>query len=223
MGNRRAFANDPKLLARIAEQEDKRGASSALGLSGSSLTSSPSASKAPRASRAHKVAIANQDSRHDEMRYDEETNTLTILLAGAKLLSLNVALRTHDAQLTQLKRTWLKRAQALMLEHRQVYESWKLNQVSGFPFVVEEVYATDESHRLDVESVVASCKPIIDALVKVGFIPDDGPDFIAQPIAYTFKQKNGGLVLVFRPGLKPWGAIRDSTMAVAASLPERMP
>ena len=85
--------------------------------------------------------------------------------------------------------------------------------------VVEEVYATGENNCLDVESVTAACKPIIDALVRMRFIPDDSPVYIAQPIAYTFRQKNNGLVLVLRPAPKPWGEISDSTIDRARLIP----
>jgi hypothetical protein len=170
------------------------------------------------AKRAKKVALANQDSRMDTLHYDSTNNTLTIVLVGAELLSLNTTLRLHNAKQTQLKATWLKRIEALMLTNMFTYDLWKQNQGRAFPLVVEEVYATGESNCLDVESVTAACKPIIDALVRVRFLPDDKPEFIAQPIAYTFRQHNNGLVLVFRPAPKPWGEISDSTMERARSI-----
>jgi len=168
--------------------------------------------------RAQRVALNNQDSRRDSLSYDEVENTLTIVLAGAELLSHNVSLRMHNAKTTQLKSTWLKRMEALMVMNLTVYDSWKKNLHRAFPLLVEEVYATGEAHCLDVESVYAGCKPIIDALVRTKFIPDDKVEFIAQPIAYTYRQLNKGLVLVLRPAPKPWGLIDDRTMQIAKSI-----
>lgn len=224
MGKRWAIASDPKVLARIAEQEAKKGGQEAK------IVMQPAAAqekgwgskKEPSAAttRAKKVALNNQDSRKDSLHYDVESNTLTIVLAGAQLLSYNITLRMHDAKLTQLKGTWQKRIEALMLTNIATYDLWKLNQAQGFPLIVEEVYATGENSCLDVESVTAACKPIIDALVRCRFIPDDKPAYIAQPVAYTYRQPNNGLVLVMRPSPKPWGLISDSTMDRARSIPE---
>lgn len=232
MGKRWAIASDPKLLARIAEQERKSGAKRGMGTYPS--VPEPASEVRPQAEaakprqpsaatqRAKKVALNNQDSRKDTLSYDPESNTLTLVLAGAQLLSQNVLLRMHDAKATQLKTTWLKRIEGLMMLNIETYDLWKQNQARSFPFIVEEVYATSESNCLDVESVGAACKPIIDALVRTRFIPDDRSEYIAQPIAYTFRQPNGGLVLVFRPAPKPWGVIDDSTMELARQMP-RLP
>ncbi|MPQ69270.1 hypothetical protein [Pseudomonas sp. MWU12-2323] len=226
MGKRWAVASDPKLLARIAEQDRLKGAQSApphtsaltkLGLDASPGAGKKEPSYATR--RAQKVALNNQDSRLDSLHYDEACNTLTIVLVGAELLSHNTSLRMHSAKTTKLKTTWLKRIEALMLTNLTVYDRWKENQKGAFPLVVEEVYATGENNCLDVESVTAACKPIIDALVRTRFIPDDSPDYIAQPISYTFRQPNNGLVLVLRPAPKPWGEISDSTMDRARLIP----
>lgn len=226
MGGRWPIASDPKLLARIAEQERKR----KTGAQGESPTSllppkqgvglpeergKKSSSDATK--RAKKVALNNQDSRLDSMHYDEAANSLTIVLVGAELLSHNLSLRMHNAKTTQLKATWLKRIEALMLTNMKIYDLWK--QRATYPLVVEEVYATGENVCLDTESVTAACKPIIDALVRVRFIPDDKPEFIAQPIAYTYRQINKGLVLVLRPAPKPWGEISDATMDCARVMP----
>lgn len=226
MGSRWAIASDPKLLARIAEQEQRRVGGNPISNSKPSLGSESAAltqpqKKQPSAAtkRAQKVAINNQDSRMDSLRYDEAFNTLTIVLAGAELLSLNTALRMHHAKQAQLKTTWLKRIEALMILNIGVYDRWKVRQGSAFPLIVEEVYATGAGNCLDVESVTAACKPIIDALVRTRFIPDDSPQYIAQPIAYTYRQQPSGLVLVLRPAPKPWGEILDSTMDVARGMP----
>ncbi|MEF0314249.1 hypothetical protein PX116_22425, partial [Pseudomonas aeruginosa] len=82
-----------------------------------------------------------------------------------------------------------------------------------------EVYATGEGQCLDVESVVAACKPVIDALVRTRFLPDDSSQYIAQPIAYTYRQRNNGLVLVLRPAPKPWGLVSDTTIELAQAIP----
>jgi len=227
MGKRWAIASDPKLLARIAAQEqtksavreNKRAFSAHAAPAGEHRE--PASARQPSAAtqRAKRVAVNNQDSRKDAIQYDPVSNTLTITLAGAQLLGENISLRMHNAKATQLKKTWLKRIEALMLLNIGVYDRWKANQERAFPLIVEEVYATSERHCLDVESVCAACKPIIDALVRTRFIPDDKSEYIAQPIAYTFRQPNNGLVLVFRPAPKPWGAIQDSTIELARLIP----
>lgn len=228
MGKRWAIASDPKLLARISEQEQKRGGGAVVAaqplislMGGEGVDQAKSGKKQPSAAtkRAQKVAINNQDSRRDSVHLDEESTSLTIVLAGAELLSHNTALRMHHAKQSKLKTTWLKRIEALMILNIGVYDRWKALAAMSFPLVVEEVYATAQVSCLDVEAVTAACKPIIDALVRTRFIPDDSPEFIAQPIAYTYRQQPSGLVLVLRPAPKPWGMISDSTMDVARLIP----
>lgn len=225
MSKRWAVASDPGLLARIAEQERRKGAGGSIApvVPARNLVKDTSAAtkKEPSAAtkRANRVALNNQDSRLDSLHYDADGNILTIVLAGAELLSHNTSLRMHNAKQTQLKNTWLKRIEALMLTNLATYDQWKLNQGRAFPLLVEEVYATGEGCCLDTESVAAACKPIIDALVRTRFIPDDRAEFIAQPIAYTYRQRANGLVLVLRPAPKPWGLISDTTMAVAQGIP----
>lgn len=179
MGNRWAIASDPRLLARIAEQDRRKGAQSAIPVASPLTKLGPDArqgagKKEPSAAtkRALKVALNNQDSRLDLLHYDEACNTLTIVLVGAELLSHNTSLRMHNVKAAKLKTTWLKRIEALMLTNLVLYDRWKENQKGAFPLVVEEVYATGENNCLDVESVTAACKPIIDALVRVRFIPE---------------------------------------------------
>lgn len=230
MGKRWAIASDPKLLARIAEQEERNGAKRGLSAGpsvpasgyegGSQVQAVQPRQPSAATQRAKRVALNNQDSRRDTLSYDPESNTLILVLAGAQLLSQNVLLRMHDAKATQLKTTWRKRIEALMMLNLETYDLWKQNQARSFPFIVEEVYATAESSCLDVESVAAACKPIIDALVRTKFIPDDRSEYIAQPIAYTYRQPNAGLVLVFRPAPKPWGFIHDGTMELARQIPQ---
>lgn len=226
MGKRWGIASDPKVLARIAAQDERKGAMRrnevALVPRGETtkIEQPQIQARQPSAAtqRAKRVAVNNQDSRKDTVSYDSNSNTLTIVLPGAQLLSENTSLRMHNAKATQLKTTWLKRIEALMLLNIEVYDQWKINQVRAFPLIVEEVYATAENNCLDVESVCAACKPIIDALVRTRFIPDDKREYIAQPVAYTFRQPNNGLVLVLRPAPKPWGLISDSTMTLARQL-----
>lgn len=228
MGKRWPIASDPKLLERIARQEQARGSKGVpLKINAAHVLDSPPSkggcdpaerknpSQAVR--RASKVAENNQDSRRDTMVYSADTNTLSIVLPGAQLLGLNVSLRMHDARSTKLKTTWLKRIEALMLTNIRTYDEWKKRAV--FPLVVEEVYATGESACLDVESVTAACKPIIDALVRMRFIPDDSRDYICQPIGYTYRQRPHGLVITLKPSPKPWGLISDATMEIARRIP----
>lgn len=226
MSRRWSVASDPRLLARIEEQERRRGGAAGtvpnhkLGVEIDALAVPQKKQPSAAAKRVQKVAANNQDSRRDSLHYDEDANTLAIVLAGAELLSLNTALRLHHAKQAQLKATWLKRIEALMLLNIGVYDRWKERQGMAFPLVVEEVYATSAGTCLDVESVTAACKPIIDALVRTRFIPDDSPEFIAQPIAYTFRQQQAsGLVLFLRPAPRPWGLISDSTMDMARRIP----
>nr|WP_142990313.1 hypothetical protein [Pseudomonas aeruginosa] len=226
MSRRWGIANDPKVLARIAEQERRRGGGAARTAEHPSNSAKASierggAAKQPSAAtvRAKKVALNNQDSRLDTLHYDEAENTLTLVFPGAELLNQNVALRMHNAKTSMLKATWIKRLEALMILNLPVYDLWKVNQQRSYPFIVEEVYATGEGQCLDVESVVAACKPVIDALVRTRFLPDDSSQYIAQPIAYTYRQRNNGLVLVLRPAPKPWGLVSDTTVELAQAIP----
>ena len=228
MSKRWGIASDPKLLARIAEQEMRKGRGGAqtaqapkpmFGSEGEAAARPAKKEPSAATKRVQKVALNNQDSRRDSLHFDEGTGTLTIVLAGAELLSLNTALRLHHAKQAQLKETWFKRIQALMLLNIGVYDLWK-GRALAYPLLVEEVYATCAARCLDTESVAAACKPIIDALVRTHFIPDDSLEYIAQPIPYTFRQKEAsGLVLVLRPAPQPWGLISESTMEVARSIP----
>ena len=220
MGTRWAIAKDPKLLERIARQEEAKGRGESVG----KLPLLPSekvveAKKPPSkaVARATKVATNNQDSRRDSMSFCPQSASLTIVLAGAQLLSHNTSLRMHDAKTSKLKATWFKRIEALMLTNLEIYDRWKTS--ARFPLIVEEVYATPEANCLDVEAVTAGCKPIIDALVRTRFIPDDSVEFIAQPIVYTFRQRPHGLILRLKPAPKPWGAISDVAMEAAKAIP----
>lgn len=226
MSRRWGVANDPKVLARIAEQERRKAGGSAHSVSSGGTVEAPMSdrgrgAKQPSAAtvRAKKVALNNQDSRLDRLHYDEARNTLTLVFPGAELLNQNVALRMHNAKTSMLKTTWIKRLEALMILNMPAYDLWKVNQQRSYPFIVEEVYATGEGQCLDVESVVAACKPVIDALVRTRFLPDDNSQYIAQPIAYTFRQRNKGLVLVLRPAPKPWGLVSDCTIELVQAIP----
>jgi len=201
--HRAAFATDPAFLARLAKQ-------------GNSLNTDAGRAEKPRSSsknRLDKVRLNNMDSRLDELELDSASGVMTATFHGALLLSLNVMIRTHDAQGTALKSTWRKRVEALRFEHPLVYKEWL--KVVRYPLIVEEVYITPESNLLDVEAVGAGCKPIIDAFVKAGFLMDDSTRYIAQPLPYTERGKRGGLILRFKPSPAPWGLIDDSTMDLA--------
>lgn len=223
MSRRWAIASDLKLLARIARQEAEKNAK--LGMTQVHKPEVPiaEAKKGPSAAtlRAKRVATNNQDSRLDSMVYCPVTGTLTISFPGAMLLSLNTSLRMHDSKATAVKGTWCKRVEALLFTDRATFTSWK--EGARFPVVIEEVYATGENRCLDSEAVTAACKPIIDALVQHGFLPDDSPAFVAQPVGYTYRQKPSGLVIRFRPAPKPWGLITDEAMQAAESLLAPLP
>lgn len=201
--HRAAFANDPRFMARLAKQ----------GCSPSSEQAAGEKQRSSSKARLDKVRLKNMDSRLDVLEIDPASGVLTATFPGALLLGLNVMLRTHDAQGTSLKTTWKKRVEALRYEHPGVFRDWL--KVVRYPLIVEEVYVTPESTLLDVEAVGAGCKPIVDAFVTAGFLPDDSLRYIAQPLAYTERGKQGGLILRFKPSPSPWGLISDSTVELA--------
>ena len=90
MSKRWGIASDPKLLARIAEQEMRKGRGGAQTaqapkpmFGGEGEAAARPAKKEPSAAtrRVQKVALNNQDSRRDSLHFDEGTGTLTIVLA----------------------------------------------------------------------------------------------------------------------------------------------
>lgn len=212
--HRNAFGSDPRFLERLAKQGIKLGGEP-------EASSSPSESVTPKApsnatKRLQKVQEANKESRQDCLVYNPETKSLSALFPGAMLLSLNIMLRLHDAQGTGLKKTWQKRIEALMYEHKAVYDQWR--ELATYPVVIEEIYITAESSLLDHEAVSAGCKPIIDAFVKNGFLPDDSPEYVAHPIPYTERGPSAGLLIRFRPSPRAWGLIQDETISHARTM-----
>ncbi|MCU9194780.1 hypothetical protein OE418_09955 [Pseudomonas aeruginosa] len=206
--HRAAFASDPKFVERIARQ---------LQSEPTSTLPSPADIKPSKAvQRLEKVQTANMDGRKDRISLESTSRVLTICFPGAKLVSLNTMLRVHDAKATRLKNTWLKRVEALRYTYKAVLEEWIA--IATYPLLVEEVYITGESSLLDPESVTAACKPVIDALVSNGFLPDDDPSHIAHPLPYTSRGESPGLVICLRPAGRPWGLIEDATIQVASSL-----
>lgn len=218
--HRAAFTSDPQFIARLAKQ--------GLGPTGEPLNlgSVPSAASSPpvlpvqvdkpqskATARLNKVRAANMDGRLDRLAFDPISGSLYIALPGAILLGLNVMLRLHHAKGTALKATWRKRIEALCIAQRPELVNWL--RVVSYPIIVEEVYVTPENNLLDAESVAASCKAIIDALVICGFLPDDSLSYISHPIAFTERGSRSGLFLRLKPSPKPWGLIDDSTMAWA--------
>ncbi|WP_078465871.1 hypothetical protein [Pseudomonas brenneri] len=157
-----------------------------------------------------KVRDANMDGRNDRFEFDTLTKSLCAFFPGALLLGLNVMLRVHDAKSTSLKATWVKRIEAMKLEGMPVFKEWLAR--AEYPVIVEEIYITPEVRLLDHESVAAACKPILDAFVVNGFLPDDNGHFIAHPLAFTERGQNPGLLIRFKPTPKPWGLIDDDTM-----------
>lgn len=212
--HRNAFRNDPRFLERLAKQGISLGGDPEAG-------STPAESVTPKApsnatKRLQKVQEANKESRQDCLAFNPETNSLSALFPGAMLLSLNIMLRLHDAQGTGLKKTWQKRIEALMYEHKAVYDQWR--EAATYPLVIEEIYITAESNLLDHEAVSAGCKPIIDAFVLHGFLPDDSPAYVAHPIPYTERGSSAGLLIRFRPSPRPWGLIHDETISHARTM-----
>lgn len=214
--HRSAYSNDPKFLERLARQGitlgEGQAVSPAKALGQSAQVELPR-KESQATKRMRKVQEANMDGRSDRIVYDQASNSLTAFFPGALLLSLNVMLRMHDAKSTSLKSTWLKRIEALRLEGRGTFSDWVAN--ASFPVLVEEIYITPESNLLDHEAVAAACKPILDAFVVNGFLPDDNGRYIAQPLAYTERGADSGLLIRFLPTLKPWGLIDDTTMELA--------
>ena len=214
--HRAAFAQDPKFQERIARQ--LQGAHSPSLPSKDVADQPPATERKPSkaAERLKRVQHANQDGRLDSLMLDRDSRVLTVSFPGAKLLSLNTMLRLHDAKATSLKATWFKRIEALMYENREIYDEWR--QTAVYPLLVEEIYITGEARLLDHESVSAACKPVIDAFVSNGFLPDDDQKHIAQPLPYTERGETPGLVISFRPTEHPWGLISEETIRASRSL-----
>ena len=203
--HRSAFLNDPAFLSRINGKLE--------------VPSPPSPAKKPASRAVQRAAVVrdrNKDGRRDSVIYDSSAGSLVLSFPGAVLLAMNLMMRMHDAKASGLKATWHERVRALVLENRTLIEQWK--EKVTFPLLVEEVYITSESALLDTESVAASCKPIIDAIVRNGVIPDDSSKFLSQPLPYTERGKESVLVLCFRPSPRPWGFIQDETVNFSRSL-----
>ncbi len=212
--HRNAFGNDPGFLERLAKQGISLG-----GEPEDSRTATESVTpKAPSnaTKRLQKVREANKESRQDRLIYEDESKSLCALFPGAMLLSLNIMLRLHDAQGTGLKKTWQKRIEALMYEHKDAYDRWRA--AATYPVIIEEIYITAESALLDHEAVSAGCKPIIDAFVTFGFLPDDSPAYVSHPIPYTERGPSAGLLIRFRPSPRAWGLIQDETISHARTM-----
>lgn len=207
--HRAAFAADPKFLARIGQAQQN--ATAAIG-----CTTAASVKRQPSAAskRLEAVAARNKDGRLDFVIYDPHRGAISFVFPGAVLLGHNVMLRTHNAKAKGLKDTWNERVRAVCLENRDAIKQWQ-DEVT-FPLIAEEVYVTGESSMLDTEAVCASCKPVIDALVKFGsVIPDDSRKYLSQPIAYTERGHSPTLVISFKPSPRPWGFIDDETVSIA--------
>ena len=216
--HRAAFANDPRLMARIAAQKLPGNAALALPTPSAPIVEEPAKKSVSAATkRANKVQVQNMESRYDTVSFCPTTGSLTVVLAGAALLSLNVSLRLFDAKQTKLKKTWKERIRALLYENPAVFSQW--HAAARFPVIVEEVYITGESQCLDSESVSASCKPVIDALVIAGILPDDDPKHVVHPIPFTKRGANPGLVIRLYPSPSEHGLISVEAMAAARDIP----
>lgn len=209
--HRSAFASDPKFLERLAKQGLTPNTQTAA-TPRSEINAQPSGrtGESKATTRMRKVRDANMDGRNDRLEFDTLTKSLCAFFPGALLLGLNVMLRVHDAKSTSLKATWVKRIEAMKLEGMPVFKEWLAR--AEYPVIVEEIYITPEVRLLDHESVAAACKPILDAFVVNGFLPDDNGHFIAHPLAFTERGQNPGLLIRFKPTPKPWGLIDDDTM-----------
>lgn len=212
--HRNAFGNDPRFLERLAKQGLSLGGGPEAGSTPAERVTPKAPSNATK--RLQKVREANKVSREDCLLYDPETKSLCALFPGAMLLSLNIMLRLHDAQSTGLKKTWEKRIQGMMYEHKAAYDQWRA--AAAYPVVIEEIYISAETSLLDHESVSAACKPVIDAFVKNGFLPDDSPAYVAHPIPYTERGSSAGLLIRFRPSPRSWGLIQDETITHARTM-----
>ncbi|QHF00625.1 hypothetical protein LCG56_28060 (plasmid) [Pseudomonas cannabina pv. alisalensis] len=211
ISHRSAFASDPKFLERLAKQGVSPNVQTASSRQPEGSTQPSSRKPESKAStRMRKVREANMDGRNDRIEFEPMTKSLCAFFPGALLLGLNVMLRVHDAKSTALKVTWVKRIEAMKLEGMPVFKEWLAH--AEYPVVVEEIYITPEGSLLDHESVAAACKPVLDAFVVNGFLPDDNGQFIAHPIAFTERGQNHGLLIRFKPTSKPWGLIDDDTM-----------
>jgi hypothetical protein len=219
--HRAAFANDPKLLARIEAQLAGKQAVEPRTRVPAVIDTPPSPGvkkgESTATKRMRRVQEQNMESRFDSVTLCHETGAMTVVLAGGALLSLNVSLRVFDAKATKLKNTWKERIKALRYENQTVFNQWKAT--AQYPVIVEEVYITAESACLDSESVCAACKPIIDAFVTAGFLPDDDPQHILHPIPLTRRGENSGIVLRFFPAPTEHGLISKAAMQAALTIP----
>lgn len=219
--HRAAFGNDPRFLERLAKQgisieSEPKAAQTREKPTGVLAETLPAKKVSSASKRLSKVKEANKQGRGDRLIYDAESNSLAAVFPGAMLLGLNMMLRMHDAESTGLKKTWMKRIEALMYEGKRSFDQWRAAAV--YPVIIDEVYLTAESGLLDSESVCASCKPIIDAFVRNGFLPDDSPTYVSHPIPYTEKAAFSGLIIRFRPSPRPWGMIADETIQLARAI-----
>lgn len=204
--HRRAFTADSAFIARL-EAQPRCQLTAGSERTPTQLVDLERTKRGPKtAARIGRVQATNMDGRRDVLIIDPDKGDLTAFFPGAMLLSLNTMLRAHNAKTTALKATWLKRVEALKLSNLADFTLWT-QSVSRYPVVVEEVYITGESNVMDHESVAAACKPILDAFVKTGFLPDDSGKFIAQPLAYTERGDAFGLMIRFRPVPNRWGHI----------------
>lgn len=209
--HRSAFASDPKFLERLAKQGVSPNVLTAASPPlGGSTQPSARKSESKATTRMRKVREANMDGRNDRFEFDPVTKSLSVFFPGALLLGLNLMLRVHDAKSTSLKVTWVKRIEAMKVEGMPIFKDWLAH--AEYPVIVEEIYITPEVRLLDHESVAAACKPILDAFVVNGFLPDDNGQFIAHPLAFTERGQHHGLLIRFKPTPKPWGLIDDDTM-----------
>lgn len=204
--HRRAFTTDSAFIARL-EAQTRGQLAAGSDRPSNHLVDLEKTKRGPKtAARIARVQANNMDGRCDVLTIDPVKGDLTVYFPGAMLLSLNTMLRVHNAKTTALKATWLKRVEALKLSNLAEFSLWT-QSVSRYPVVVEEVYITGESHVMDHESVAAACKPILDAFVQNGFLPDDSGQFIAQPLAYSERGAAFGLMIRFRPVPNRWGHI----------------
>jgi len=113
----------------------------------------------------------------------------TIELPFTKSLSLND--RLHHMVKAKLVAQWRKAAgEALRAAHIPACERVK----------VSLLYIPAQNRRRDPDNLVASMKPVVDALVDAGIVPDDTQEFVERvwPVILPAEPKREGGRFLFR-------------------------
>lgn len=63
------------------------------------------------------------------------------------------------------------------------------------PAIIEWTFCMSTQRRRDPDNYILTRKPILDALIKEGFWPDDNPDWVSnREIVFTVTKQNGVLI-----------------------------